>query len=400
MSKRKILCGVCGIGMGHTLRQQPIIDHLARDSTLVIFAYGDSYRHFQSRYRAEPHVHVVQVSVPFYMGGAEGLDFTRTATRPGNFAEDTLAINCNAMARAQAVLGRPDLVVSDYEPVAAQYAYATAAPLVTIDQQSKYLVGEFPSLLHGQGFADEVQRLRMFFPKAEARFACSFFKVTQQSGKRGEKVTIVPPVLSDAVLGMRRDRGATRRDARDILVYVSSQREFSLTAIQVARILASQPRWRFHVFVPGAAMPEEAALATLPGNVNVHRTGDASFYEVLQKCAGIVTTAGHSLLSEAMYLRKPVYALPLPVYEQQMNAHVIDVNGFGIGRPHLTEPQLAEFLGGLPDFAANIRNDKAVLLHGSGDQRIIRQLERKLACVPSSADRSAQAPALRLQQQR
>ena len=140
-----------------------------------------------------------------------------------------------------------------------------------------------------------------------------------------------------------------------------------------------QPRWRFHVFVPAAAMPEEAALATLPGNVSVYLTGDVRFYEVLQRCAGIVTTAGHSLLSEAMHLRKPVYALPLPVYEQEMNAHVIDVNNFGIGRHSLTEPQLAEFLGGLPDFAANIRKDKTVLLRGTGEDRIIRYLESKLA---------------------
>jgi uncharacterized protein (TIGR00661 family) len=377
MSERKILYGVCGIGMGHTLRQQTIIDHFARNSTIVIFAYGDSYRHFQNRYRSAPNVHVVQVSVPFYMGGAEGLDFAGTATRPGNFTEDTLAINCNAMARAQAVLGRPDLVITDYEPVAAQYAYATGAPLVTIDQQSKYLIGQFPSLLHGQGFADEVQRLRMFFPRAEARFACSFFKVASPACKPPERVTIVPPVLSDAVLGMRRDRRATARGARDILVYVSSQREFSLSTMQIAAILAAQPTWRFHLFVPASAMPDDKALAALPGNVNVYRTGDARFYEVLQRCAGIITTAGHSLLSEAMYLHKPVYALPLPVYEQQMNAHTIEVNGFGIGRPHLTEPQLAEFLGGLPDFAANIRKDKKVLVRGSGDERIIRYLERR-----------------------
>jgi uncharacterized protein (TIGR00661 family) len=382
MGNTKVLYGVCGIGMGHTLRQQPIIDHLAKSSRVVIFAYGESYRHFGARYRGLPNVTVVQVSVPFYIGGAHGLDFAGTALRAGNFVEDTLAINCTAMAKAQALIGRPDLVITDYEPVAAQYAYSQDAPLVTIDQQSKYLVGEFPAQLHGEGFLDEVQRLRMFFPRAEKRFACSFFKVSSSSRSvgRGEgrlcdprplTVQLIPPVLSESILAMRRRSAA--RSTKDVLVYVSSQRDFAQSPAELVSICASQPNWRFHAFLPTSASAHEA----LPANVTVYPVGDPRFYEVLNRCAGIITTAGHSLLSEAMHLRKPVYALPLPVYEQQMNAHVIDVNGFGIARPHLTEPQLAEFLGGLPDFAAAIRRDKTALLRGSGHERIIAYLERK-----------------------
>jgi hypothetical protein len=43
----------------------------------------------------------------------------------------------------QELIGKPDLVISDYEPISAQYAYASGTPLVTIDQQSKYLVGDY-----------------------------------------------------------------------------------------------------------------------------------------------------------------------------------------------------------------------------------------------------------------
>jgi uncharacterized protein (TIGR00661 family) len=372
MRNTKVLYGVCGIGMGHTLRQQPIIDHLAKSSRVVIFAYGESYRHLGARYRELPNVTVLQVSVPFFMGGANGLDFAGTALRASNFTEDALAVNCIAMGRAQAVLGKPDVVITDYEPISAQYAYSQDAPLVTIDQQSKYLAGNFPSQLHGEGFVDEVQRLRMFFPTAEKRFACSFFRVPTGSTGSGSRpaVHVIPPVLRDRVLTMRRRNRATN----DILVYLSSQRDFAQSTAQLASILASQPGWRFHAFLPTAAMP--SAGETLPSNMHVYPVGDARFSGIMERCAGMITTAGHSLLSEAMHLHKPVYALPLPVYEQQMNAHVIETHGFGIARPQLTEPQLAEFLGGLPHFTEAIRNDKTALLRGSGHKRIIAYLER------------------------
>jgi uncharacterized protein (TIGR00661 family) len=383
-TERKILWGVCGIGMGHTHRQMPLIDHFVRSGArVVIFSYGESFRVLGSRYRDNARVDVVQVSVPFYVGSESGLDFGATALRPQNFAEDTLTINCVALAKAQALLGTPDLVVTDYEPVSAQYAYATGAPLVTIDQQSKYLVGNFPARLFGQGITDEVQRLRMFFPRAEARFACSFFKVPPADGAR-EKVQLVAPTLSAPVLAMR--RGVTR-GARDILVYLSSQQAFPQSMAELAAVFASQPSWRFHAFAPAASIvdggkaiacgPTGTAPVAVPENVTLYPTGDPQFASVLQRCAGIICTAGHSLLSEAMHLRKPVYALPLSVYEQQMNAHVIDSNGFGIARPFLTEPLLAEFLGGLPAFAEAIRKDRTVLLRGNAEQRIIGYLERR-----------------------
>lgn len=432
MNNRKILYGVCGIGMGHTLRQLPILEHFVRQGArLVVFAYGESYRTLGARYRDAANVDVVQVSVPFYVGAASGLDFAATALRPANFAEDTLSINCTALAKANALLGTPDLVVTDYEPVSAQYAYATGAPLVTIDQQSKYLAGSFPTMLFGQTHADEVQRLRMFFPRADARFACSFFRVpplaaslagssggagvnagvpgnsgarargsaaapgnsggssrrnagAQRNSAVADTVQLLPPVLPASVLSMR--RGVTR-GAREILVYLSSQQAFVQSMAELAAIFASQPNWRFHAFVPASSIVDDGRsiccgpTGTLPvavsTNVTLYPTGDARFADVLQRCAGIICTAGHSLLSEAMYLRKPVYALPLPVYDQQLNAHVIETNGFGIARPFLTEPLLAEFLGGLPSFAEAIRNDRTVLLRGNAQERIVRYLERR-----------------------
>lgn len=370
-SGKKILYGVCGIGMGHANRQTPLIEHfVASGARVLIFAYGESLKLYRQRFADCENVRVERVSIPFFVGNQDGLDFVATAKLEANNREDHAAINCAALAVAQEWLGQPDLTITDYEPVSASYAYACASPLVTIDQQSKYLVGAFPEKLGGQGFKDETARLRMFFPKADARLACSFFQVEKNSSR--EEVDIVPPVLKDDIVELAAKRQSPPE--RSILVYLSSQRDFVQSIDEVASICGSYPEWQFHIFAPSAVSLASPAAS----NVKLLKHGDDQFNSRLRECAGIVTTGGHTLLSEAMHMNIPAYVIPLAVYEQHMNAHVIDASGFGMSREKLTAKDLAEFLANIPNYTRAIGADKKVLMRGTGQAHIIAVLERML----------------------
>lgn len=364
----KVLVGVCGIGRGHTDRQRPIIEHFADKGRLVIFAYGESLKHYEAEFAGRDNVLVLEVAVPFFAGNQDGLDFQRTA-------EINEGINSwwnhMALAGAQSFMGKPDLVISDYEPVSAQYAYAYDAPLVTIDQQSKYLIGDFPTQLNGQTYADEIARLRMFFPKAEARIACSFFDVTRKSNAK-EQVDIYGPIIKRSVQSMKR-----APISNSVLVYISSQKDFVQDASEIADICASMPEYKFQVFAPNSQ--QFATRKLLPNNMVLFQHGDSHFTTVLQECSGIITTAGHTLLSEAMLLGIPVYAIPLAVYEQQMNAHVIHENNFGMSHDYLSVKPLKEFLANLPSYAQAIEQDKSILLRYSSKAQIITRLQNIIA---------------------
>jgi uncharacterized protein (TIGR00661 family) len=316
-------------------------------------------------------VSVEQVSVPYYVGGLKGIDFAATARHNANLASHHLSVNCAAMARAKSLIGKPDLVISDYEPISAQYAYAHGAPLVTIDQQSKYLVGDFPPVLNGVGYEDEVQLLRMFFPKADARLACTFFRMPEKESAGKERVTLYAPILKQSILNMRR-----RPTGNSITVYISAQREFAQSLAEIAHVCSEQKKWFFHIFAP--AVETDVGGSCASGNLAVYKHGDPRFPGLLAECSGIVSTAGHSLLSEAMYLGIPVYATPLAVYEQQMNAHIMDRHGFGVSHPRIAARKLAQFLRNIPDFERAIQEDKQVLLRGSSESKVISFLEKRL----------------------
>ncbi|HEU0051036.1 MAG TPA: glycosyltransferase family protein [Patescibacteria group bacterium] len=360
---KKILYGISGIGNGHANRQAPIIEHFSRTSRMMIFAYQESYRHYAEQFKKNRSVTVVPVDVPFWAGNRKGLDFLATVGL--NKGKDFLEINCKAMAQAEKQIGRPDLVITDYEPVCAQYAYAMNAPLVTLDQQSKYLIGDFPHQLGGQTYEDEIVRLSMFFPKADARIACSFFQVKEKKDI-DKKVLIFPSTLKESITLLKRKPSKYT----SILVYLSSQRAFVQSFDEVVRICDKYPDAEFHLFVKGA----DTISAPKNSRVRIYEHGDPRFYKILETCSGIISTAGHMLLSEAMYLGIPVYAIPLAVYEQQMNAYVIDQNGFGISHPKVEKKKVREFVKNLAAYEKNIENDQAVLLREPGQQKIIHFL--------------------------
>lgn len=368
MKRPKILWGVCGIGLGHARRQLPVIQHYAGSSEIALFTYGSGLPFFRKHFRGQTHIKVHEVCVPYWPGNPDGLDFAQAA-RVSRRTHLDLSLNARAMEQAHKQIGVPDLVVSDYEPVSAQYAYAMNAPLMTLDQQSKYIEADFPPKLAGTSFVDEVMRLGMFFPKADRRLACSFFAVTQ-SGRRPHSVSIIPPILDEAISRMRRQPDP----APLIVVYLSEQCKDPRQVDALVALLADHPTIRFAVY-----LPKETHRPAACGHLRFYQHGSAAFLKHLAMCHGIISTAGHSLLSEAMHLEIPVLALPLKLYEQQMNAHIIAQGGFGLSALHLTAKILREFLGNLPAYHQQIKQDRHLLLRGEGLQVVCREINHILS---------------------
>jgi len=75
-----------------------------------------------------------------------------------------------------------------------------------------------------------------------------------------------------------------------------------------------------------------------------------------------------------MYLGIPAYLIPLAVYEQQVNSHVVGRNGFGVCAETLNVAELRCFLANLDGYAENIGRDRKVLVRGSGERKILSRI--------------------------
>lgn len=354
---KKFLVGVCGMGLGHTLRQTPILRHLIDNlqAQVAIFAFGDSAKALRKYF---PAIEVFDVAVPFVNHGIDGLDFGAAARNPYNSNNDYLKTNFEAMDRAHKFFGgKPDFVISDYEPTCAQYSYAVGATLLTIDQQSKYLLDGCYADIGSLTCREESSRLGLFFPKAHKRYACSFFKILDRK-KNDFDVSIIPSFIRPEIHKVKHDRVENQK--RDTLVYLSSFLRLPQAAEDILRVLAKFDR-NFHLF-----SWEPEVFCTPPSNVKIYKTGSDNFTKVLSACENVITTGGHNFLSELMYLNIPAYVCPLDNYEQSCNAAIIANNKFGVQAKHIKADLLEEFLRDTALYSENIIADRDVLYKECG----------------------------------
>jgi uncharacterized protein (TIGR00661 family) len=91
----------------------------------------------------------------------------------------------------------------------------------------------------------------------------------------------------------------------------------------------------------------------------------------------VITNGGHNVVSEALYLGKPVFSFPIAnAYEQFLNAHFLARLGYGdyslASRPG--KPVLEEFEARLNEFRVSIKQENFF-----GNEEVTARLEELLA---------------------
>jgi uncharacterized protein (TIGR00661 family) len=319
--------------------------YLSKGFNIIILTYGHGLSFFKNELK---NIEIVEVANPYYVGDKNGLNFKLTAEHPLNQVNFELI---NSKALSKIVDTNIKLVISDYEMVSAKYAYLKNIPLITIDQQSKFLIGNFPQELNGTSYKDEVERLSLFFPKAYQRIAISFFKVIKDK-KSKYKVDIIAPNIDLGIL-------KNKEDPFTILVYISGQIKSEIKVEEWIKLLKQQSNYRFHLFI------KNDIDLTEEDNIKIYPHNDINYIKMFEKCSAIISTAGHSLISEAIYYEKPIYAIPLNLYEQQINADKIKEGKFGTSSQQLEASELEIFLMNITKYKKNIQKDNQILLKRS-----------------------------------
>ncbi len=86
------------------------------------------------------------------------------------------------------------------------------------------------------------------------------------------------------------------------------------------------------------------------GNVTYRPFGEARFIEDLRTARAVVAGGGFTLLSEAVYLRKPVLSVPVEKqFEQVLNALYLQDLGYGAYARRLDQAALGAFLDRVSD---------------------------------------------------
>ncbi len=215
-----------------------------------------------------------------------------------------------------------DVVVADHEPFVARAAVRAGVPVVALSHQL-ILTETRPRvpLRYAASWLGTSLGVGVLAPRRPAAAVVpSFFFPPRRAGSQA---VLVPPILRDDVLAARATDGGR------VLVYVNEGDGMAPLLDALAGVPAD-------VYGLGRAGPA-------PAGVRLKAPSRAGFLEDLAAARAVVATAGFTLLSEALYLGKPVLALPnRGFFEQTVNALALRESGRGeavlgrrVGRAHV-----------------------------------------------------------------
>ena len=141
--------------------------------------------------------------------------------------------------------------------------------------------------------------------------------------------SFVPPVLRDEILS------AEAHEGNHILVYQTSS-----TNKQLTEILQKIPDETFYVY----GFKE----SSVEGNVIIKEFSEEEFIRDLSGAKAVITNGGFTLISEALYLHKPICSIPVKnQFEQFVNAHYLEKLGYGKHLQDFRPDRIKDFIANL-----------------------------------------------------
>ena len=306
---KKVLIGICGIGNGHINRQSCVIEELLNKNYTVLVAISkDKFNLFHDKF---PNLGLIDIDIPWIVCDSNGVNFEKTIEKFDNVDYFSSFLEFGNKVEYY-FKGKPDLVISDYEPNVAQYSYAKNVPLITMEQQSKYIYLEE---LDFENFSiqEEICRLNYFFPKFDKKIISSFFPLNINDNK----IVQVAPIINNI---------PKKKVIKNLILVYFSPYSNSSNYEKVLNIVSQISDFDFKIYSNNT----EVYKKNFPFSNLIFLDFSNKFKDDLSCCSGLITTGGHQLISESISLFVPLYVIPLDTYEQHYNGYMVKKYNLGL----------------------------------------------------------------------
>lgn len=318
-----VIYGVSGEGSGHSSRSREIVTHLlSRGHKVQVVSYDRGARNLKD---------------DFDVFEVEGLHIDSSDNKVsvlGTFTDNFKRLlkghkRFQALRREVFKRINPDCVMTDFEPMTAYLANHYDLPLISIDNQHRmrYMAYPMPPGLKKDSIITK-NIIRTMIPKPDVSLITTFY-----FGKtKNNRSFCFPPILRKEVLSL------TPENEQYILVYLTSGFE------SFVEKLCRFQRERFIVY--GYNRSEQ------DGNITFKKPSREGFLRDLAGCRAVMATAGFTLMTESLHLRKPFMALPMRgQFEQELNGYLLAKLGYGKNVRSTTDDVVSSFLYHIDDYA-------------------------------------------------
>lgn len=349
----RILYGVTGEGMGHAMRSRVVLEHLISAGHEIEIVSSNRAADFLSkRFGNTTKIHGLHMVL-------DENRIQRGKTLWSNILEGTTGVPRNIAAYFEMIERfTPEVVISDFESWSYLYGKNNRLPIISIDNMQIINRCTHPDeILDGERANFHLTKA---FVKGKLPF-CDHYLITTffHPEIRKKNTSLHPPILRPEILN------APISEGEHLLVYQTAVGNDNLEEVLARTGLECR------IYGMRKGLQEEVR----DGNLRHMPFSEDGFISDMASSRAVVAGAGFTLMGEAVYLHKPMLAIPLKgQFEQVMNARYLAYEGYGQMAESLEdEGTVTNFLEQIPRYA-----DKLASYSQDGNKDLLSALEHQL----------------------
>lgn len=319
----KILYGVSGEGFGHSSRAKVIAKHLEeKGHKVIIVTYGQAYKVLKKQFKIFK-VHGLHL----YFKNNKLNEIKTIKENIKKFPKNLLI---QKKFKKLIKEFKPDLCLSDMEPIVPILSFWNKLPLISIDNQHRLtnLKMNVPKE-YKKDFLLAKNVVNTFIRTANYFIVISF----TNAQKIKKNTIIVPPIIREEVKKLKPEY------KKKILIYLTKKDKKTIKILQ-------EIKERFIIYGYNIKKKQK----------NLEFRKRETFLQDLKQCKAIIASSGFSLMSEAIYLNKPYLAIPLQgQFEQTLNSLFLKKAKFGDYTDNLCKEDINNFLKNLEKYKKNLK---------------------------------------------
>ncbi|MDR1818987.1 MAG: glycosyltransferase [Methanobrevibacter sp.] len=345
-NSKKIFYSICGEGLGHAIRSAVVIEELLKKYNVYIFSSDRAYKYLSEKF---DNVYEIGGFNTVYQDNS--VKNRKTLYKAIKDTPSHLKENYAILYKKARKL-KPNIIITDFENYSNILAKLLNIPILSVDNvhmitktKVDYPKKSQAEMLKSKGV------IKSFMIRPKKYILTSFF---YPEVKNPEKVVIYPPII--------------RNDIRRL-----------------------KPSYENHVFVYQTSPTNKKLLNSLKEvdekfiiygfnqdktdeNLTFRKFNETMIYDDMKDCKAIITNGGFSLITEAIYLKKPIYSIPAKGnFEQLLNGFYVEKLGYGMMNRDISTKTIEKFLSNLSVYQANLKKVK-----NSDNTEIIKEIKESI----------------------
>ncbi len=324
----KILYGLCGEGLGHASRSKILINHLKNKHDIRIVAGGKAFSYMSKEFDD-----VYEIESPHFVYKGNEVKLFLTILR---MVFQTFIKSPSSFLKVRRIIKefKPDILITDAEPISFSASFFSSIKRVSIDNPQALLYRRY-KIKFGEYFA----WFALFIVVKLSVFGADKYLIYDFSDEQidNPKVMFLKPLIQEGILKQKPTYG------NHVFVY-----QTSISTEFITEVLKKIDE-TFIIYGFNKDMVDE--------NLIFKRFNEDDFYHDIASAKAVVANGGFTVLSEALYLKKPIFSLPIGhQFEQVINGQFIEKLGAGVHKMDFCKEDLEDFLQNLNFYKKNLKS--------------------------------------------